>query len=105
MTSATPSWSRRSRSSGAADAASGVRRAQAMKTAPWAMIVPSLGLALVLAGCAQTMQTASPLDKLVIRVGSPFKPGHILVDPAEKFEELAESRSGGRIAVQIDAGT
>jgi TRAP-type C4-dicarboxylate transport system substrate-binding protein len=28
-----------------------------------------------------------------------------LVDSADKFKELAESRSGGRIAVQIDAGT
>ena len=76
-----------------------------MKTARWAMILPILGLALVLAGCAATMQSTASTDKLVIRVGSPFKPGHILVDAAEKFKELAESRSGGRIAVQLDAGT
>jgi TRAP-type C4-dicarboxylate transport system substrate-binding protein len=44
-------------------------------------------------------------DKITIRIGSPFKAGHILVDAAEKFKELAEIRSGGRIEVQIDAGT
>ena len=40
-----------------------------------------------------------------IRIGSPFKPGSILVDAAEKFKELVEKGSGGRIEVQIDAGT
>jgi TRAP-type C4-dicarboxylate transport system substrate-binding protein len=76
-----------------------------MKTARWALILPVLGLGLIFAGCAETMPSAAPSDKLVIRVGSPFKPGHILVDAAEKFKELAAQRSGGRMAVQIDAGT
>ncbi|HBH04218.1 MAG TPA: C4-dicarboxylate ABC transporter substrate-binding protein [Candidatus Rokubacteria bacterium] len=76
-----------------------------MRTARWALILPVFGLVLVLAGCAETMQAAAPSDKTVIRIGSPFKPGHILVDAAQKFKELAESRSGGRLAVQIDAGT
>jgi TRAP-type C4-dicarboxylate transport system substrate-binding protein len=76
-----------------------------MKSARWALILPLLGLVLVFAGCAETMRSAAPSDKIMIRMGSPFKPGHILVDAAEKFKELAESRSGGRIAVQIDAGT
>ena len=40
-----------------------------------------------------------------IRIGSPFKTGHILVDAAEKFKELIENGSGGRIAVQFDIGT
>lgn len=40
-----------------------------------------------------------------IRIGSPFKTGHILVDAAEKFKELIEGGSGGRIAVQFDIGT
>jgi TRAP-type transport system periplasmic protein len=40
-----------------------------------------------------------------IRIGSPFKSGSIVVDAAEKFKELIEERSGGRIEVQIDAGT
>ncbi len=76
-----------------------------MKTSRWVSLLPVLGLALALVSCAETMQSAAPSDKLVIRVGSPFKPGHILVDAAEKFKELAAQRSAGRIAVQIDAGT
>ncbi|UCE34254.1 MAG: TRAP transporter substrate-binding protein [Deltaproteobacteria bacterium] len=40
-----------------------------------------------------------------IRIGSPFKPGHILIDAAEKFKELVETRSGGRIEVQFEIGT
>ena len=39
-----------------------------------------------------------------IRVGSPFKSG-IVVEAAEKFKELVEKGSGGRIEVKIDAGT
>jgi tripartite ATP-independent transporter DctP family solute receptor len=39
-----------------------------------------------------------------IRVGSPFKAGHILVEAAEKFKELIEKESGGRIAVEVQAG-
>ncbi len=75
-----------------------------MKTVRWSLCLPILALILVLAGFAQTPPVAAQ-DKVLIRVGSPFKPGHILVDAAEKFKELAEQRSGGRIAVQIDAGT
>ena len=66
-------------------------------------------LAFAVAGCATTatQQSAAPAsggDKITIRIGSPFKTGHILVDAAQKFKELAEQRSGGRIAVAIDAG-
>jgi tripartite ATP-independent transporter DctP family solute receptor len=39
-----------------------------------------------------------------IRIGSPFKSG-IVVEAAEKFKELVEKESGGRIEVKIDAGT
>jgi len=76
-----------------------------MKSTQWALILPVLGLVLVLAGCAEVTPSAAPSEKIGIRVGSPFKAGHILVDVAEKFKELAERRSGGRIAVTIDAGT
>jgi TRAP-type C4-dicarboxylate transport system substrate-binding protein len=77
-----------------------------MKTDRWAPILLIVTLAVVLAGCAEMTQTAAPgAGKTVIRVGSPFKPGHILVDAAVKFKELAEQRSGGRFDVQIDAGT
>ncbi len=43
--------------------------------------------------------------KTTIRIGSPFKSGTIVVDAAEKFKELVEKGSGGRIEVKIDAGT
>jgi TRAP-type transport system periplasmic protein len=80
-----------------------------MRTARYALALPVLALAAVLAGCATAPETAAPgaagAEKTVIRVGTPFKPGHILVDSAQKFKELTETRSGGRIAVQIDAGT
>jgi TRAP-type C4-dicarboxylate transport system substrate-binding protein len=78
-----------------------------MFNARWQFTIPALALAFGLAGCApmETQQAAAPGEKTTIRIGSPFKPGHILVDAAEKFKELAESRSGGRIAVTIDAGT
>ena len=39
-----------------------------------------------------------------IRIGSAFLKGHILVDAAEKFKELIEGASGGRIAVQLQLG-
>jgi TRAP-type C4-dicarboxylate transport system substrate-binding protein len=52
------------------------------------------------------MQTAAPGGgKTVIRIASPFQPGTILVDAAQKFKELVAQGSGGRIDVQIDAGT
>jgi tripartite ATP-independent transporter DctP family solute receptor len=43
-------------------------------------------------------------EKKVIRVASPFKAGHILVDASEKFKELVEKESGGKIEVQVQAG-
>ncbi len=46
----------------------------------------------------------SAQEKRVIRIGSPFKPGHIMVDAAEKFKELIEKESGGRMSVEIQAG-
>lgn len=44
-------------------------------------------------------------EKKTIRIGSPFKSGTIVVDAAEKFGEIVEKGSGGRIEVKIDAGT
>jgi TRAP-type C4-dicarboxylate transport system substrate-binding protein len=67
-----------------------------------------VALALALSGCAAMQQAGAPAvggDKVTIRIGSPFKPGHILVDAADRFKSLAEERSGGRIAVTVDAGT
>jgi len=42
--------------------------------------------------------------EIKIRIGSPFKPGHILVDAAEKFKELVEKGSDGKIAVELQIG-
>ena len=42
--------------------------------------------------------------KTVIRLASPFKTGHILIEAGEKFKELAEKQSGGKIEVQVQAG-
>jgi len=39
-----------------------------------------------------------------MRIGSPFKAGHILVDAGEKLKEVIEKESNGRIAVEIQAG-
>ncbi len=51
-----------------------------------------------------TAYSAFGQEKKVIRVGSPFKAGHILVDAGEKFKELMEKESGGRFQVEIQAG-
>jgi len=42
--------------------------------------------------------------KTVIRLASPFKPGHILVQASEKFKELIEKQSRGKIEVQLNVG-
>jgi tripartite ATP-independent transporter DctP family solute receptor len=42
--------------------------------------------------------------KLVIRMATPFNPGHILADFAFKFEELVEQESRGTIDVRVAAG-
>jgi TRAP-type C4-dicarboxylate transport system substrate-binding protein len=74
-----------------------------MTTARWALCLAIIALGLVFVLYPGTPVAAQ--DKVVIRVSSPFKPGHILVDAAEKFKELVAQGSGGRIEVQIDAGT
>jgi TRAP-type C4-dicarboxylate transport system substrate-binding protein len=81
-----------------------------MFTARLTFTVSAAALALTLAGCATAPGTTAPGaaaagDKVTIRMGTAFKPGHILTDAAEKFKELVESRSGGRIAVTMDVGT
>ena len=66
--------------------------------APWVVLISVLGVFFL------TSQGLSQ-EKVTIRIGSPFKPGSILVDAAEKFKELVAQGSGGRIEVKIDAGT
>jgi tripartite ATP-independent transporter DctP family solute receptor len=79
-----------------------------MRTAKLGIILSIFALACFLFACAETGPTVKPAaqagKKTTLRIGSPFK-GGIVVEAAEKFKELVEKGSGGRIAVQIDAGT
>ncbi|MGQ9616883.1 MAG: TRAP transporter substrate-binding protein [Spirochaetota bacterium] len=43
-------------------------------------------------------------NRVLIRLASPFKTGHILCDAGEKFKELIEGESKGRIEVQVQPG-
>jgi tripartite ATP-independent transporter DctP family solute receptor len=62
--------------------------------------VLALGLAMFfIAGLAGLAEA-----KIVIRLASPFKPGHILVQASEKFKELIETQSRGKIEVQLNVG-
>ncbi|MGD9124367.1 MAG: TRAP transporter substrate-binding protein [Desulfarculaceae bacterium] len=54
-------------------------------------------LILILAGLAQA--------KTVIRLASPFKPGHILCEAGEKFKGTLEKASKGKIEVQLQPGS
>jgi tripartite ATP-independent transporter DctP family solute receptor len=55
--------------------------------------------------CFLTASTGKAISaEKTIRIGSPFK-GGIVIEAAEKFKELVEKGSGGRIEVNIDAGT
>jgi TRAP-type transport system periplasmic protein len=62
-----------------------------------------LSVMTVLCFLLATLGTAVAAEK-TIRIGSPFKSGTIVVDAAEKFKEIVEAGSGGRIEVKIDAG-
>jgi len=78
-----------------------------MKTARLGFILSMIALSCFLFACAETGPTVKPTEpgkKTTIRIGSPFKSG-IVVEAAEKFKELVEKGSGGRIEVNIDAGT
>jgi tripartite ATP-independent transporter DctP family solute receptor len=76
-----------------------------MRTCKWGLVLSIVALACFLYGCAQTGSVAPSGQKTTIRIASPFKSGTIVVDAAEKFKELVEKGSGGRIEVKIDAGT
>lgn len=63
--------------------------------------------AIVMLGCAEvTTSGASPGSsrEVTIRLASPFKAGHILVDASEMFKEIVERQSGGRIKVEVQPG-
>jgi len=79
-----------------------------MKLLRLGFIFSMIALVCFLFACAETAPTVKPTaqagKKTTIRIGSPFK-GGIVVEAAEKFKELVEKGSGGRIEVKIDAGT
>ena len=63
-------------------------------------------LSIIATLCFLSMGTGRAISaEKTIRIGSPFKSGTIVVDAAEKFKELVEKGTGGRIEVKIDAGT
>lgn len=73
---------------------------KAMKYSPIPPIIVLLVFLIVLI----TTPLATAQEKTAIRLSSPFK-GGIVVEAAEKFKEIVEKGSGGRIEVKIDAGT
>ena len=79
-----------------------------MRTEKLGSILSILAFSCFLFACAETGPAVKPTapagKKTTIRLGSPFKPGHILVDAAGKFKELVEKGSGGRIAVEMQIG-
>ena len=50
------------------------------------------------------VSTQAAQGKTTIRLASPFKAGHILVEAGEKFKELVEKGSSGGIEVQVQPG-
>ena len=77
-----------------------------MRTARLGFILSMIALSCFLFACAETGPAVKPAAKAekTIRIGSPFKTGHILVAAGEKFKELVEKGSGGRIAVEMQIG-
>jgi TRAP-type C4-dicarboxylate transport system substrate-binding protein len=76
-----------------------------MRTSRVCLIVSIAVLGCFLYGCAQTGPVTPSDKKTTIRLASPFKSGTIVVDAADKFKEIVEKGSGGRMEVKIDAGT
>jgi tripartite ATP-independent transporter DctP family solute receptor len=74
-----------------------------MKSLKVALFLTALAVLCLLIGCVGGAPSAQS-DRVIIRIGSPFKEGHILVDAAKKFKELIENESSGRIMVAIEAG-
>ena len=79
-----------------------------MRPTKLGIVLSMIALSCFLFACAETAPTVKPTTqegkKTTIRIGSPFKTGHILVDAGEKFKELVEKGSGGRIAVEMQIG-
>src|SRR3974377_2145573 len=71
-----------------------------MKNSKWGFILLVVAfLCFLFMGAGQAISAEK-----TIRIGSPFK-GGLVVEAAGKLKGLVEKGSGGRIEVQIDAGT
>jgi tripartite ATP-independent transporter DctP family solute receptor len=76
-----------------------------MKALTWCQVLFGVALVCALLLWPQPSPSVQAQTKTVIRVGSPYQTGHILVEAATKFKELVAQESGGRIEVQVQAGT
>src|SRR4030043_2056111 len=79
-----------------------------MKALRLGFIFSMIAFSCFLFACAETAPTVKPTaaagKKTTLRIASPFK-GGMVGEAAEKFKEIVEKGSGGRIEVKIDAGT
>jgi TRAP-type transport system periplasmic protein len=79
-------------------------------------LIKVMGIMLAMLLAFGTVLNAAPADagkkkgkdkdkaKTVLTVATPFKDGHILAETAERFKVLVETRSKGKIKVEIQAG-
>jgi TRAP-type C4-dicarboxylate transport system substrate-binding protein len=74
-----------------------------MKTRTIILLLTLAAFAASLGGCAATGPSPSSGEKTVIRLASPFKPGHTLVDTSNAFKQILEKESGGRLTVDVQA--
>jgi TRAP-type transport system periplasmic protein len=75
-----------------------------MKAAKIMAVLLAVALCIFLTGCAGGPPTGKSENKVTIRLASPFKPGHTLVEASEKFKELVAKESNGKIDVQVQPG-
>ena len=75
-----------------------------MKARTIVMFLTLAAFAATLSGCAATGSSTSSGEKTTIRLASPFKPGHTLVETGNTFKRILEKESGGRLLVDVQAG-
>jgi TRAP-type C4-dicarboxylate transport system substrate-binding protein len=75
-----------------------------MKTRTIILLLTLAAFTASLEGCATTDPSSSSGDKTTIRLASPFKPGHTLVETGNTFKQILEKESGGRLTVDVQAG-
>jgi TRAP-type C4-dicarboxylate transport system substrate-binding protein len=75
-----------------------------MKSPKIVVLVMLVAVCSWVCSCAGTTPTVTTEKKTAIRWASPFKPGHTLVETGNKFKEIVEKGSGGRLRVEVQAG-